>query len=206
MQASIELINKSIQQGLKFVNLCNDQITLVEWKSSGSFKNYLLDMDVMRENKINDFPFHINKLGMKIVYIRKNGLIFIGGAEDNVQYQLIEALLEEVIKRFYEKSELVSKINIKNITSDAFASFKYDIEDAVYRFIDLDFVKTVDVPCRICKKTFTLIIKKNIIENSTNYPVHVVAIHNGHPIVCYIDKDFRVRGTGNANFTGLIVS
>jgi hypothetical protein len=206
LQASDELINQSIQRDLKFVNISNDQTSLLEWKSPGSFKNYLLDMKVIRENKINDFPFHINKLGMKIVYIRKNGIIFISGADDNVQYQLLEALLEEIIKRFYEKDDLVSKTNIKNITSDVFKSFKHDIEDIVYKFVDLDLVRIVDVPCKICKKTFPLIVKKNIIENSKNFPVYVVSIHNGHPIVCYVDKEFRVRGTGNVNFTGLIVS
>ena len=206
MLVSNELITKSIQRDLKFINISNESLSLVEWKASGSFKNYLLDMEVIRENKINDIPFHINKLGMKIVYIRKEGIIFISGAEDSVQYQLLEALLDHIIEKFFEKDDLVSKINLKNITSDAFKSFKYDIEDTVYKFADLDLVKIVDVPCKICNKTFPLIVKKKIIETSKNFPVYVVAIHNGHPIVCYVDKDFRVRGTGHVNFTGLIVS
>ena len=206
MLVSDEFITKSIQRDLKFINISNENVSLLEWKAPGSFKNYLLDMDVIKENKINDFPFHINKLGMKLVYIRKNGLIFITGAEDSVQYQLLEALLEHIIEKFFERDDLVSKIHLKNITSDAFKSFKYDIEDIVYKFVDLDLVKIVEVPCRICKKNFTLIVKKKIIENSTSFPVYVVAIHNGHPIVCYVDKDFRVRGTGHVNFTGLIVS
>ena len=206
MQTSIELIKTSIQRDLKFINISNEKIFLIEWKSPGSFKNYVLDMHTIRENNINDFFFHINKLGMKIVYIKKQGIIFTIGAEDSVQYQLLEALLEYIIEKFYEREDLVSKLYIKNITSDAFKSFTYDIDKFVDKFADLDLVKTVEVPCKICKRHFTLILKKKIIENSTNFPVNVVSIHNGHPIVIYVDKDFKVRGTGHVNFTGLLVS
>ena len=206
MTTSIDLINLSIQRDLKFINISNEKILLIEWKSPGSFKNYVLDMHTVRENKINDFFFHINKLGMKIVYIRKQGIMFTIGAEDSVQYQLLEAILEYIIEKFYEREELVSKLHIKNITSDAFKSFKYDIEDIIEKFAQLDLVKTVEVPCKICNDHFTLIVKKSIIENSENYPVYVVSIHNGHPIVIYVDKNFNVRGTGRVNFTGSIVS
>ena len=163
-------------------------------------------MRTIRENKINDFFFHINKLGMKIVYIRKKGIIFTIGAEDKVQYQLLEALMEYIMEKFYEREDLVSKLYIKNITGDAFKSFTYDIDKFVDKFAELDLVKTVEVPCKICKGHFTLIVKKSIVENSKNFPVFVVSIHNGHPIVIYVDKDFKVRGTGQVNFTGLIVS
>ena len=206
MQSSIELIKNSIQRDLKFANISNKKISLIEWKAPGSFKNYLLDMNIIRENKINDVFFQINKLGMKIVYIRKNSIIFIIGAEDKIQYQLLEALLEEIIKRFFENDDLIKKIHFENITSDAFKSFKHDIDDIVFKFANMDLVKIIDVPCKICKKPFPLVVKKRIVEEATSFPVHVVCIHNGHPLVCYVDKDFNVRGTGLVNFTGQIVS
>ena len=205
MQASAESIKMSIRRDLKFVNISNDKISLVEWKAPGSFKSYILDMTTIRENKVNDVFFQINKGNMKILYVRKSNVIFVIGALNGIQYQILETLLECVIERFHDRNDILSKLSIKNITSDAFTSFKYDIEDIIEKFGDSDLVKTVDVQCKVCKKVFPLVIKKSFIEKSTNFPVHVACVHFGHAIIVYIDKNFKVRGTGPINFAGEVL-
>ena len=206
MQASAESIRMSIRRDLKFVNISNDKISLVEWKATGSFKSYILDMTTIRENKVNDVFFQINKGNMKILYVIKNDIIFVIGAEEgSLQHQILETLLECIIEKFHDRNDIISKLSIKNITSDAFTSFKYDIEDIIEKFGDLELVKTVSVQCKVCKSVFPLTIKKNIIENASSFPVHVVCVHNGHGIICYIDKDFKVRGVGSINFAGEIL-
>ena len=205
MQASAESIRMAIRRDLKFVSISTEKITIVEWKASGSFKSYVLDMHTIRENKVNDVFFQINKGGMKILYVRKNDVIFVIGAQNGIQQQILETLLECIIEKFHERNDIISKLSIKNITSDAFVSFKYDIEDVIERFGDLGLVMKVDVQCKVCKNVFPLIIKKSIIENSSNFPVHVACVHFGHAIIVYIDKNFKVRGTGPINFAGEVL-
>ena len=205
MQASAESIRMSIKRDLKFVSISNDKISIVEWKAPGSFKSYVLDMHTIRENKVNDVFFQLNKGGMKILYVRKDDVIFVIGAQNGIQQQILETLLECIIEKFHERNDIISKLSIKNITSDAFTSFKYDIEDVIETFGDLELVKTVSVQCKVCKSVFPLTIKKNIIEKAASFPVHVVCVHNGHGIICYIDKDFKVRGVGSINFAGEIL-
>ena len=46
--------------------------------------------------------FHINKGNLKIAYIRKDNLIYSAGSKNQMQYQMLEALIEQVIKDFNE--------------------------------------------------------------------------------------------------------
>lgn len=183
-----------IKDQIQFINITGEDLVLFEWKPPGSFKSFILDMNIIKENKVSDIFFHINKGNLKIVHIRKHNLIYSVGASKEVQYQILEALLEEIDKQFNEKYDLDVILSFSNTNAAIFKPFKQEIEQIIENFHSLHLVKKVDVLCRVCKATLPMYIKKSIMENETSFPVPLVYIHKGHAIVTYIDQDFVVRG------------
>ncbi len=187
-------MSMDIKDQIQFVNITGEDLVLFEWKPPGSFKSFILDMNIIKENKVSDIFFHINKGNLKIVHIRKHNLIYSVGASKEVQYQILEALLEEIDKQFNEMYDLDVILSFSNTNAAIFKAFKQEIEQIIENFHNLHLVKKVDVLCRVCKATLQMYIKKSIMENETSFPVPLVYIHKGHAIVTYIDQDFVVRG------------
>jgi len=187
-------MSMDIKDQIQFVNITGEGLVLFEWKPPGSFKSFILDMNIIKENKVSDIFFHINKGNLKIVHIRKHNLIYSVGASKEVQYQILEALLEEIDKQFNEMYDLDVILSFSNTNAAIFKAFKQEIEQIIENFHNLHLVKKVDVLCRVCKATLQMYIKKSIMENETSFPVPLVYIHKGHAIVTYIDQDFVVRG------------
>ena len=131
---------------------------------------------------------------MKIVHIRKHNLIYSVGASKDVQFQVLEALLEEIDKQFNDMYDLDVILSFSNTTPAIFKPFKKEMEQIIDDFQNLQLVKRVDVLCRVCKTTLPMYIKKSIMDNETSFPVPIVYSHKGHTIVTYIDQDFVVRG------------
>ena len=183
-----------IKDQIQFVNITGEDLVLFEWKPPGSFKSFILDLNIIKENKVSDIFFHINKGNLKIVHIRKHNLIYSVGASKEVQYQILEALLEEIDKQFNEMYDLDVILSFSNTNAAIFKPFKQEMAQIIENFHSLHLVKKVDVLCRVCKATLPMYIKKSIMENETSFPVPLVYIHKGHAIVTYIDQDFVVRG------------
>jgi len=187
-------MSMDIKDQIQFINITGEDLVLFEWKPPRSFKSFILDMNIIKENKVSDIFFHINKGNLKIVHIRKHNLIYSVGASKEVQYQILEALLEEIDKQFNEMYDLDVILSFCNTNAAIFKPFKKEIEQIIENFHSLNLVKKVDVLCRVCKATLPMYIKKSIMENETSFPVPLVYIHKGHAIVTYIDQDFVVRG------------
>ena len=187
-------MSMDIKDQIQFINITGEDLVLFEWKPPRSFKSFILDMNIIKENKVSDIFFHINKGNLKIVHIRKHNLIYSVGASKEVQYQILEALLEEIDKQFNEMYDLDVILSFSNTNAAIFKAFKQEIEQIIENFHNLHLVKKVDVLCRVCKATLQMYIKKSIMENETSFPVPLVYIHKGHAIVTYIDQDFVVRG------------
>jgi len=187
-------MSMDIKDQIQFINITGEDLVLFEWKPPGSFKSFILDMNIIKENKVSDIFFHINKGNLKIVHIRKHNLIYSVGASKEVQYQILEALLEEIDKQFNEIYDLDVILSFSNTNAAIFKPFKQEIDQIIENFHSLHLVKKVDVLCRVCKATLPMYIKKSIMENETSFPVPLVYIHKGHAIVTYIDQDFVVRG------------
>ena len=183
-----------IKDQIQFINITGKDLVLFEWKPPRSFKSFILDMNIIKENKVSDIFFHINKGNLKIVHIRKHNLIYSVGASEEVQYQILEALLEEIDKQFNEIYDLDVILSFSTTNAAIFKPFKQEIDQIIENFHSLQLVKKVDVLCRVCKATLPMYIKKSIMESETSFPVPLVYIHKGHAIVTYIDKDFAVRG------------
>ena len=195
-------IYKQIYNYLHFINISTDEYSLFEWKPKNSYKSFILDLNVVKKKTARDIFFHINKGTMKIVYIRKNSLIYAIGADEKVQYQLLEALLEYIDERFHEMYGVEEILSYGNFSPHVFKQFKEVVEYSLEHFKELKLVRKVDVECRVCDKILPLFVKKSGIENAESYPVPIVYIHEGHAILCFIDKNYDVRGVELVNITG----
>jgi hypothetical protein len=139
---------------------------------------------------------------MKIVHIRINNLIYTAGSNNKVQFQLLEALIEKVSIEFNIKYDVESYISYGNFSTTVFKSFNDNIEDIIAGFNELGTVKELKVPCMVCNTVLPIIVKKSFIENSESFPVPLVYTHNGHAILCFIDKNYDIRGVELVNITG----
>ncbi len=191
-----------IKDSLHFINISSDELSLFDWKPPHIYKSYILDLNIVKENSTREIFFHINKGNMKIVYIRKNSLIYSIGSNQDMQFQILEAILEKIDEKFHEKYDIEVIFSYGNITASIFKNFGVDVQEIMDNIKDLDLVKKVDVFCRVCKVVLPLYIKKSIMRSSTSFPVPIVYTHQGHAIVCYIDKEFIVRGVELVNITG----
>ena len=191
---------KNIQNKLNFINISKEEMTLYEWKPPQSFKSYILDINIVKENTTTDIFFHLNKGNMKIVYIRKGSLLYTIGSDQEVQFQFLEALLEHIDKKFHEIWDIDVIFSYGNVSSNIFKDFTTQVNEIIENADDL--IKKVDVFCRVCKKTLLLYVKKSTIEKATSFPVPLVYNHRGHAVVTYIDQNFVVRGAELVNITG----
>ena len=194
-------MNNMIKEELHFINISSDEHSLFDWKPKLS-KSYILDLNIVKENTAKNIFFHINKGNMKIVHIRKDNLIYTIGAKEQVQFQILEALLEKVDERFHEIYDIKVIFSYGNISANIFNNFANEVDDIVENLKDLDLIQKVDVYCMVCKRTLSLFIKKSIMKTATSFPVPIVYNHKGHAIVCYIDQNFKVRGVELVNITG----
>jgi len=195
-------VYRNIGEFLEFINISNEESTLFEWKPEKSFRRFDLDLNIVKENPVSDIFFHKDKGNMKIVHIRKHGFIYTVGASIQVQFQLLEALLEQVDLEFNEMYDIKVILSYGDFTPAMFNAFKDVLEDVIKTFADLDLVKRIMVECRVCNKVLPLFVKKSMIENADAYPVPIVYVHKGHAILCFIDQNFHHRGVEHVNITG----
>ena len=187
---------------LNFIYISTEEEALFKWKPPQSFKSYLLDMNIVRENKMEDVFFHINKGNMKIAYIRKGELIYAIGSDECVQFQILEAILEETYQQFNEMYDVKVILSYGNVSANTFVGFKSVLDPLIKDFLRSDAIKKVTVHCRVCDKMLPLYLKKSYIENADSYPVSIVYNHKGHAILCFIDKNYGVRGVELVSMTG----
>ena len=193
----------SLKDRISFVNISFDDITLFEWKPPRSHKSFLLDLNIIKKNKKNDIFFHIDKGNLKIAYIRKKNLIYSAGTEAlEVQFQAIEALIEKVISEFNEIYDIDAILSYSDVAPTIFSPFKMNMIEILENFSNYDLIQKVDVFCRVCDKTLPLFVKRSFIENAESHPAPIVYNHKGHSIICYIDRNFIVRGVELVNITG----
>jgi len=195
-------VYKNIGEFLEFINISNEKFTLFEWKPNRSFRRFDLDLNIIRENKNNDIFFHKDKGNMKIVYIRKDDLLYAVGANIKVQFQLLEALLEYIDLKFNETYDIKVILSYANFSPSIFNNFKATVEDIIRNFSELNLVERIHVECKVCNMVLPLFVKKSFIQNAESYPVPIVYNHEGHAILCFIDQDFHHRGVELVNITG----
>lgn len=177
-------------------------MTLFEWKPPNSFTSYMLDLNIVKKYATSNVFFHIDKGNSKIVHIKNGQVIYSVGSSNNVQYQLLEALLEHIAKRFNQMFDLDVILTYENVSKNMFNNFKAEVEDILENFNNLDLIETIKARCRVCDKILPIHVKKSFIENSEDFPVPLVYEHAGHAILIFIDRNFDVRGVELVNTTG----
>ena len=149
-------------------------MTLFEWKHPRSFKSYILDVNIVKENTTKDIYFHLNKGNMKLVYIRKGSLLYTIGSDQDVQFQILEALLEHINKKFHEIWDIDVISSYGNVSSNIFKDFTTHVNEIIENADDL--IKKVDVYCRVCKKTLPLYVKKVLLRKQFLFLYHLFLI------------------------------
>lgn len=180
---------------LEFIYIYSESEAIFKWKPPRSFKSFLLDMNIVRQNPATDVFFHMDKGDRKIAYIRKkNGIIYAIGADTEVQFQILEALLEAILGKFLEIYDVEVILSYGNVSTTPFKGFSADVDEIIKNFKTLNLVKKVDIQCRVCNAMLPLYLKRSFVENADSYPVSIVYNHSGHATLCFIDKNYGVRG------------
>jgi hypothetical protein len=191
-----------ILQNLEFINISTDKFTIFEWKPPRSYKSFILDLNIVKQNPVSNIFFHIFKGNMKIVHIRLKNLIYTAGSNNEVQFQLLEALIERVSEVFNEIYDIDSYIKYDNFSTTVLNPFKGEIDNIIETFNSLEKVVELKVPCMVCNGVLAVIVKRSFIDNAESYPVPLVYNHKGHAILCFIDKNYDIRGVELVNITG----
>ena len=191
-----------ILQDLEFINISTDQFTVFEWKPEGSYKSFILDLNVIKQNPVSNIFFHMFRGNMKIVHIRLKNLIYTAGSTNEVQFQLLEALIERIAEVFNEIYDIDSYIMYDNFSTTVLNPFKEEVDTIIKTFNEIKTVVELKVPCMVCNKILPVIVKKSFVDNAESYPVPLVYNHKGHAILCFIDKNYDIRGVELVNITG----
>ncbi len=191
----------NLNNHLNFINISSKNMSLFEWKPPSSFRSYILDVNLVKEYATDDIFFHIFKGNSKIVHIKKGDLIYTIGANNDIQFQLLEAILEYIDEKFNEMYDIKVILSFENVSSNIFTRFNIVIDSLLEHFKKLDLVKIINAYCRVCKKILPILVKKSFIDNAEDYPVPLVYSHKGHAILIFIDKNFDVRGVELVNTT-----
>ena len=191
-----------VLQNLEFINISTDEFSIFEWKPPRSFKSFILDLNIVKQNPVSNIFFHIFKGNMKIVHIRLKNIIYTAGSNNEVQFQLLEALIERVSVVFNEIYDIESYIKYDNFSATILSPFKDEVDNIINNFNSLNSVMDLKVPCMVCNTVLPVIVKRSFIENAESYPVPLVYNHKGHAILCFIDKNYDIRGVELVNVTG----
>ncbi len=192
----------NVDTNIQFINISSQDLTLLEWKPPRSFKSFVLDLNIVKAYATDNIFFHIDKGNMRIVHIRKGNIIYSIGSNNNVQFQLLEAILNKINEEFNEIYDINVIFSYGNVTPNMFKAFKPRIDNILLNIKELNLTIKVDVYCRVCEKLIPVLIKRRTIETAESFPVPIVYIHNGHALLLYIDAKYAVRGQELVDITG----
>ncbi|MHA1149078.1 MAG: hypothetical protein ACTSR8_12640 [Promethearchaeota archaeon] len=193
----------NLRKFLDFIYIYSENEAIFMWKPPQSFQSFLLDMNIVRENPATDVFFHMDKGNRKIAYIRKkNRIIYAIGADNIIQFQILEALLEAILEKFLEIYDVDVILSYGNVSTTPFKGFSLEVDEIIANFKTLNLVKKVDIQCKVCNAMLPLYLKRSFVENADSYPVSIVYKHSGHATLCFIDKNYGVRGVELVSMTG----
>ena len=191
------LVEMNLLEDIYFVNIGNygtDEI-FFHWNSNRYHKSNFFQIRLTKNTPEEDIFYCLPKSDIKIVYYAKNETIFSIGAKPEIQSELLEAILEYLVYEFFETYDDSLLKSCYGDSCSIFDGFKIVVMDTLNNFKELDLIKTARVSCKGCKKTFKIIIKKSLVENSKKSAVPLVFVHSGHALLIYIDQHFKIRGS-----------
>lgn len=173
---------------------------LVRWVKPGA-SVFRMDILAARAEATNYYKKIDNpQKKMRTVFIKDSKLVFNITADESLQYQLLEAILEQIILDFHNNyGNLCCEIIAG--TENMFQGYEKRIPSIIEK-ANTEAVKWVKCECRICKTDYLVCIKKSLVEKASNFPVSIVFYHRGHGTVIYLDANFKVRGVEIVEITG----
>ena len=143
--------------------------------------------------KKEDIFYHIERHDRKICFFLFKNMLYVVGSENETQFQLLEAIIEESSQEFasFYKKKLEQRE----------AGFAYEHKEFDKKFLriitDLKYIVTiVFAPCSVCGCTISVIAKNSIVNRpEQRLPVPLVYTHQGHSLLIYLDRQFNVRGS-----------
>ena len=191
--SNIEFINISKVDGMQ-----ND---IFQWTNiESSIRKYTLDIIAIKTQvKSTEIFYQVKRNSTKVTFIQKGNLIYIIAGKEFIQFQLLEAIIDEIMLNFQNfYGDLVNDYTEE--LNDLFTGFSEIIIDIIQNINSK--IKYVKINCKACKKMINICIKNTLVTEASLYPVNIVYIHNGHGILLYIDKNFMVRGAEIVKISG----
>ncbi len=191
MSLNLDIINQ-----IYFFNIGRYQSndSYFHWTSVSYHKSNVFDIRMTRNAPTEKNFYCIPKADIKLVYYSNENVVFCIGSTPEIQSQLLEALLEYLIERFFDMYDKSLLMTCYGDTCNIFDAFSAVIEDTLNNFKNLNLIKTALVSCPICSSTLPVVIKTTLIEKSEKTATPLVYDHSGHAILLYIDKHYKVRG------------
>jgi len=190
---------KTLLEHINFIDIgAEPNLDLVRWVNN-STSVFRLDILAARA-AASTFYQKMEKNRTRMVYIKQNSLVFIISADESIQYQLLEAVIESIIQDFNTTYGSFCGETMSGCTT-MYDSYSSQIPELCKK-AESTAVQWVKANCRGCKADFEICIKKSFIQNAKNFPVSIVFFHRGHGIVLYLDANTKVRGAELVDITG----
>ncbi|MHA1254052.1 MAG: hypothetical protein ACTSPS_00485, partial [Promethearchaeota archaeon] len=106
MDATAEKKYKFLRSHLIYFNISREDHTIFEWEPQNSNRSYILELNYIWKNVIKNVYFHIERNNEKFVYIKKDNLIFTISSANRIQYQTLEAIIEQIVDIFKETYDI----------------------------------------------------------------------------------------------------
>ena len=164
----------------------------MRWTRTANENVFPMDIKAGRQMAKEHFFLHIEKPDRRMVFIKDRGIIFLTMADAEVQIQMLEAILEEIIKTFFDAYGTIYKNFFTGMTS-IFDGFKSTIITSINQAQETR-VRWIQSKCSICDQNYYVCVKKTLIENAKSFPVSIVFQHGGHGLLIYLDSKFKTRG------------
>jgi hypothetical protein len=161
---------------------------------------FRLDILAARATARETHFLRLEKSGSRTVFRKKNGLTFVIAADESVQFQLLEAILDEVMSQFFEIYGSICCDILTGMTN-MFEGFQFKIPEII-AYVENEKVVWVRAECKVCSENHKVCIRRSLIQKAKDYPVSIVFMHLGHGLLLYIDANFRVRGAELVDITG----
>ncbi len=124
----------------------------------------------------------------------ETGTVFTIAADPSIQSSLLEAVLEYLMNLFFDTYDKSLLASCYGEVCNIFDGFYKPVENTLKNYHELDIVKSTLAICRACNKTLQILIRKSLVKESTKPTTPIVYVHAGHSLLCYVDKNFKVRG------------
>ena len=190
------MLNLNLLDQIYFFNIGKYQAndTYFEWTNASHHKSSILDVRMTRNPPVNNIFYSILKVDLKIVYFLKDKVVFSIGSNPEIQSQLLEAILEYLMEKFFFMFDDSLLETCYGDFCNTFDSFTSVVESTFKDYESLDIIRTELLNCKACNKIIPVIIKKSLIENSKKSTIPLVYTHSGHSILIYFDKQCKIRG------------